>query len=488
MKRRIGAVITSVAISLVLLSLLAFMVMRGIERDGWVKDSQFLVEAVRDNYVYKDLIPTRQGKSFEDVASDFLASVKDVKNKPDFLLLVSSFLGGLMNPHTTVYYGEYSDILPPAMVDGMDSPVQEKDYIDDVKRWGEVADNTVYSLPIKIKYISGRYIVTDNGGQDIKVWSEVVQVNSVPVDDYVRDNMGYWLLTSDRLNDKYYFGTLSNINATKPMDVLLSFSDGKEISLRFVRTEYNFMPKKTTSFKVSHCGKKILYVHLTDFIDITNAMSAIASATDIDALILDVRDNGGGMWTLSEKAAQRINGREDFLFTGNFFMKKTAVDEVVQTPTNLIDSADMATPLGGNKDDYLFYERRTIIARNDIMKGVDTYVLSNNYSYSATEYFLQLVQKGNIATIVGDYSGGGLGITPTKLVYLKNSKLVVRVEVSGYYDDGYLHEQDGTTPDVLVQQDVGDYIRYLATGGERFYGSDYDTVYQRCLSRIADKD
>jgi hypothetical protein len=124
--------------------------------------------------------------------------------------------------------------------------------------------------------------------------------------------------------------------------------------------------------------RNVGYLKLNGFADVTacedTTVRAMASLNDVDALIIDLRDNGGGFGETARLIAGYLFDRPAFLF-----------DPRPNTPV----PARTASPVSGNK-----------------LVDKPVYVLTSSRTQSAAEYFVYNLKMLKRVTVVGETTAG----------------------------------------------------------------------------------
>ena len=142
-----------------------------------------------------------------------------------------------------------------------------------------------------------------------------------------------------------------------------------------------------------------------------------------DGLILDVRNNGGGLLTLSDRIASRFTNEK--ILTG-YLSYKTGTGH-----------SEFSKP------EPIYVEPATDRVR--WQKPVA--VLTNRRSYSSTNDFVGKMKQMPQAIIIGDKTGGGSGLPFSS--ELPNG-WSVRFSASPMYDPDMNHQEFGIEPDIKV--------------------------------------
>lgn len=166
---------------------------------------------------------------------------------------------------------------------------------------------------------------------------------------------------------------------------------------------------------------KIGYVYVLQFDKVT-VEQFISAIDDLDkqgmkGLVIDIRDNGGGLYTSCVEMLERLIKKDKLL---------------VYTETKA----------GVREDEY---------SKDDDSIDVPMVVLINGNSASASEIFAGAIQDYHLGTIVGSQSFGK-GIVQSVMPLLDGS--AVKLTISNYYTpSGDSIHKVGITPDVVVELD-----------------------------------
>lgn len=231
---------------------------------------------------------------------------------------------------------------------------------------------------------------------------------------------------------KWFTDYPSNFNSSVVYGSRYLGSDYKSVSgLRYNRIQNN----------------KVGYIYYGDFSDRfsdANIVNIFTYFKDCDALIIDVRNNGGGYLDLSEQLASYFFTEETV--TG-YMQHKTGNGH-----TQFSKPVAVKTP-----------------AHEKIHWGRPVAILTNRMSYSATNSFISRMKIAPNAVIVGDKSGGGGGLPLSS--ELPNGWMV-RFSSSPMYDAAMQHTEWGIDPDVKVDLNPAD----VANG--------YDTIIEQAITLL----
>lgn len=148
-------------------------------------------------------------------------------------------------------------------------------------------------------------------------------------------------------------------------------------------------------------------------------------------LIIDLRDNGGGMLTSAETLAARFTDKETLV---GYMRHKT----------------------GKGHDDFSSLEKQTLKPGKGIRWHKPVAVLVNRSVFSAANEFVKYMHHFPEVTIVGDRTGGGAGLPFSS--ELPNG-WSIRFSACPIYDTDMRSTEDGMEPDVSVGLSASDISR-----------------------------
>jgi C-terminal processing protease CtpA/Prc len=194
-------------------------------------------------------------------------------------------------------------------------------------------------------------------------------------------------------------------------------------------------------------GGKVGYMYYNDFSNVftdSNLDYIFTYFKDCNALIIDVRGNGGGYLSLAEKLASCFFEQETI--TG-YMQHKTGNGH-----TDFSDPVALKTP-----------------AHKSLQWQRPVAVLSNRHAYSATNSFISRMKQAPHAMVIGDKSGGGGGMPLSS--ELPNGWMV-RFSSSPMFDAGMNHIEWGVDPDVKVDMSNNDQLK------------GYDTIIEKAITQL----
>ena len=172
---------------------------------------------------------------------------------------------------------------------------------------------------------------------------------------------------------------------------------------------------------------------------------------DLDKLIIDIRNNGGGAIKNISNLTRHLMDEEYLLIKESFF-KKAYLDAKKSIFQKLLLAFSKKEPRG---EDVYFHvwDKKNIKPKKKPYSG-DLTVLINGQSYSAAAMTPALVKDRERGTLIGEQAGGSFHLAFagfSKYVTLKNSKLRIRIPIISLIYDVDENKQDrrqGVIPDI----------------------------------------
>ena len=275
-------------------------------------------------------------------------------------------------------------------------------------------------------------------------WDSIHTAYAIKVDT-VKSTFPFFDLMGNMLNELKdgHVNLYSNFNRSRYWkwfeDYPTNFSSSLIKNNRYLGSNYLI----AGGFKYAKINNGTIgYMYYEDFSDAfgdTNIAYIMNYFIGCKALIIDVRNNGGGSLDYSKQLA-------------SYFFKEETVTGYMRHKTG-DGHADFSTPV----------EIKTP-AHKTIQWQRPVAVLTNRMSYSATNDFVNRMKQAPNVTIVGDKTGGGGGLPLSS--ELPNGWLV-RFSSSPMYDAAMQNTEWGINPDVLDSIKVVDQAKGIDTIIER---------------------
>ena len=366
---------------------------------------------VKYNFVNFDIGPW---VNWDSLYMAYLPKISDTENTLEFYFLLMEFCAHLHDGHTGIIF-----------------PKELQKFIKG-------------RIPIQTRYIEDKIIVTKVYNESLRNEGvlpglELVKIDGLPSNKYAEKFIKpFWTSNSDhgRIRTIYEYALLRG-----PLDsvVNLTFKDenGNIFNKNIVRTSRIFSEWEPIIFK--NLGNRIGYVNIKSFSGdeiVTKFDSVFTYIKDTEALIIDLRDNGGG------------NGRIGWSILGYFtdkpfriFRWKTRQYRPLWRAWNFGEEVYKKPATLRNADIDNYYSKPVVL-------------LTRPRTGSMAENFCLGFRIMNRGKIIGGPTGGSSG---TPLIYSLPGGGYGKVVTSrGMYPDGKEYIGTGIQPDIEVNITIED--------------------------------
>ncbi|HLP06006.1 MAG TPA: S41 family peptidase [Paludibacter sp.] len=296
------------------------------------------------------------------------------------------------------------------------------------------------------KIIDTKYCYLDYKGVD---WDSVHTVYQVRVDT-VKNEFGFFNLLGSMLGELKdgHVNLYSDFNRSRYWrwftDYPSNFSSPLVFSDRYLGDDYLIAGGMRYGKIANGTIGYIYYGDLDDVFTDVNISYIFNYFASCSALIVDVRNNGGGYLDLSGKLAS-------YFFT----------EEKV--------TGYMAHKTGTGHSDFSSPVKIKTTPHKTIRWERPVAVLTNRMSYSATNEFVCRMKQAPHAVVIGDQTGGGGGLPLSSEI---PNGWMVRFSASPIYDADMNHIEWGIEPDIPVEMKPED------------EASGYDTIIERAITYL----
>ena len=225
--------------------------------------------------------------------------------------------------------------------------------------------------------------------------------------------------------------------------------------------ENNVTSKVIIDKKVAYLGIASLNPFNTEG-DMKEIRPFLESIKNYNALIIDIRGNGGGdssYWSnnlVPMLIDMPISWKTYYVYRGGGFSDnfvKVRISNSETRPIEEISDENLINTPPELLSDFKYFKKSEIVMqpKNTIGFKGKVYLLVDRHVYSSSEMFASFAKSTDFATLVGETTGGdGIGQDP--LIYsLPNSGYIMRFPgIMGLTDDGSCNEEHKTVPDVKV--------------------------------------
>jgi carboxyl-terminal processing protease len=389
--------------------------------------SKFWSEA-KYNFINFHLVPDLD---WDKTYLEFIPKVLATKSTLEYYRVLQMFCSKLKDGHTNVY-------LPNALDDEM---------------FGRPA--------IRTRLVEDKVIIIGVFEEKLKneglaIGQEVTEIDGIAVKKYAAENVAPYIGESTpQSNDVVvYQRFLLNGAVTKPIELTIKDLKGKIFKKTFPRLKWPDLNKIVPTrppFEMKMLANNIAFVKVNTMVDGDKAdqlfADNFAEISKADALILDLRENGGG----SSGIGYRILA---FLVNQPFKQSKWFTREYHPTfrPWGRVDKT-----FGDEKAfEYTLENIKKMRGENiePFLKPV--IVLSSPRTFSAAEDFLVAFKPLKRGLIIGEPSGGSTG-QPLQLNLPGGGSARICTK-HDTFADGTAFVGVGVIPDILAQPKVSDFV------------------------------
>ena len=330
------------------------------------------------------------------------------------------------------------------------------------------------TFPFETKIINNRLYVINNLTlfSSIPIGSEIIEINNKSMDQVIDE----WSKLVSYENEAF-----RNYQITKPINIGI-WNNFKSFKIKYI--EYN---SKKIKEKVVNGGiasnmyrffkskfqkpQKLIYKELTPEIgyigffscmDLKNYKNFYKSTfsnlknNGIKHLIIDIRDNGGGHSRIGAELMQYI-----------FHQSHNDLDSaIVKVSNELIATGKVKDKLWGKKE----VEPGKTFTRIPGLRQLkeyplrykgNTYLLTNNGTFSAGQGFASAFSCYGEGTIIGEETGGvTVGFGDVHIFKLPNTGLKIMTSWEQAFSSCGIDNQRGVIPDYIVKNSIEDYINH----------------------------
>ena len=257
----------------------------------------------------------------------------------------------------------------------------------------------------------------------------------------------YSLRMNDKMTNRQMFEVLCNMLSELRdghVNIFTSFDTGREWSWqenypsnvsdtllrRYLGTDY----KMSNGMLYRVLDDNIGYVRYSSFangIGASNLESMLATLAPCRGLVIDIRDNGGGLITTAQELAARFTNEEMVV---GYIQHKT----------------------GKGRNDFSKMEEQRLLPSSGRRWQKKVAVLTNRGVFSAANEFVKYMKCFPNTIVVGDRTGGGSGMPFSSQLPCGWS---VRFSACPMYDRDKQHTEFGIDPDYVVSLTDDDFAR-----------------------------
>ncbi len=489
-----------------------------------------------DNHPFLALKARTEGYDWVSHHDEFEAMVRGTKNDTEFARAVQTILTLINNGHTGVADRFVATLASrPQGIDDILWAAWEAQYagIDPAvaERWWTLARSSAgtpepdYYPCVYAVYNSGQYIVVGaspglSDSVDIKKELRVEAVDGQDVHAYVAGLRGTEWLRYDPIRRRVYQRVLALPKREVKLRLVSAAGEVTEIhgagrvppyrDLQYSRPPVLDMtasgspyPRTTGNLYACILGDDVGYLRVATMNlwgdpfraeqETSLLKDFFKDVRDLPALIIDIRENGGGgdpAWYRIVSLLASTEIRVDFanvMRNGDIVRPFAEWLETAVGPGSIIERerTDLDLPPEVMSDRYrnpVRFPQSIGPDPESVHYAGKVFLLVDDGVYSSTENFAAFCNGSAWATLVGSPTGGdGLGFN-LAMCRLPNSGLVIKFPMAmGLNPDMTANEETHTMPDVLVEQSLEDLLKVPAVCPPARPDPDSDTALRKCL-------
>lgn len=443
----------------------------------------FLEKNVPFIYDYEELY----GVGFEDMKNHYLQLVKSAETDFEYYAAVQGFVNNIPSGHFTLGYPNPDYI--PALYTYRTGDYPEFSGV--CEYWENVIHEECakhYGGGFRVMpyyYIDGEYIQSEYFSAECETeyyGAKLISADGVPIDEFVllsplgnklhydfqnekafremivfNDSFGteceveYETESGERRSEKMYYGTKA--------DIILSYIDyfywldnnpnedlGENENSEDNEADYSAGEVFGEGlYAYTDSEKNILYLKLYDFTyGGSEALKILDSGENPDNIIIDLRDNGGGMESICNALAERLSDR-DFEYGAEVYSVEKPYDDTAKRALKPTFKTNF-------KKLYSHYDSNSLTGKAE--KKYSIFVLVSHPSLSAADRFASIVKDNGLGTVIGAFNSGGEGYGSPDLKVLEKSGLYFYfTPYKSLNKDGTDNSVYGTSPDIYAKID-----------------------------------
>lgn len=442
-----------------------------------LEDFRYLYATLEDSYPFFQIGKDKTGFDWLGNKNKFEEQIKGTKNNEEFYNTVKGIVSMIQNGHTGVLSPSYYEDMVPgysSIINHVWGQVLTQNGVKEkYMGWSKIIKENKVALPIKIRYIEGRYVVTEDF-KNIKKGYFIDSIEDKPVDAYFKDNMDrYYLNYDDKRNKLYVKSSMILVQDGREYKVSAVSQDNQKISEYLTPIQYE--QNTASTLPASYAEDKILKENAIAYLKVESMSSRTLKADgkkilefyksikDYPTLVIDIRGNGGGSddyWRknivepiISETKSAAVAMAYKGNYTKPFLRGRGITTKPIEKLPEQFNSKYASSM------ERFTTTSRTVKPRNSVGFKGKLYLLVDDYVYSSSESFAAFCKATGFAELVGTTTGGdGIGIDPCVMA-LPNSGLVVRFSLDmGINSDGTVNEKVHTKPDIYTETTYEDFM------------------------------
>lgn len=453
-----------------------------------LQDFDYLYATLKDSFPFFEIEKEKTGFDWLGNKNKFQKQIESTKNNEEFYNTLKKIVTMVQNGHTGVVPPSYYENMAQGYSSLINIPwgqvLNQSGVRDKYKEWSKIINESINVLPVKMKYIEGRYVITEDY-KNIKKGYVLEAIENKSVDTYFKDNLDKYYLNYDYKRDKLYVKS-GMIIAEKGRNYKITAAAQDGVRLTEYVTPVKYEQSNSGADTISSSEEKILKENKIAYLKV-KSMSTRTLKSDgkkileffnkikgYPYLIIDIRGNGGGTdeyWMSNIVGPLIFEPKSEsaaMAYKGNYIKPFLIGRGITTKPIDKLPEqfkSNYALQMEGYVTDII-----TVKPVNSVNFKGKIYLLTDDCVYSSSESFAAFCKASGFAEIVGTTTGGdGIGIDPC-IMALPSSGLVIRFSLDmGINSDGTVNEKTHTRPDIYAETTYQDFLK------------DRDTILNKAL-------
>jgi C-terminal processing protease CtpA/Prc len=452
--------------------------LRELTSEEKLEDFKYLYATLKDSFPFFEIEKDKTGFDWLGNKDKFEKQIMVTKNNVEFYNTLKGIVNRIQNGHTAVLSPSYYDSMVPSYSSinnyAWEQVLTQSGVKEKYKGWGKIIIETKVVLPIKLKYIEGRYVVTEDF-KNIKKGYVIDSINDKAIDAYLNENMDRYYLNYDYKRDKLYLKSSMIIVAGGRDYKVTAKAQNNQRIVEYL-TPIKYEQNTSASLNDSSSEEKILKKNEVAYLNVKSMsnrtlitdgkkiLEFYRSIKDYPYLVIDIRGNGGGTdeyWqrNIVEPLIPETKSSDVAItYKGNYIKPFLRGRGII---TKSIDKLpkQFYSKYASTMNRFIATTRK-VKPRNSVSFKGKIYLLVDDYVYSSSETFAAFCKATGFAELVGTITGGdGIGIDPCVMA-LPNSGLVIRFSLDmGINSDGSVNEKVHTKPNIYVEPIFQDLVK-----------------------------
>ena len=436
------------------------------------------------------------GISYSDIKEYYKSLAENSQNDFEYFTVASGFLNNIPSRHMNLGF----PIISAADEEFRSALAANRSFVNAQDYWFDVIHEECKKYyetdiqPIIFAYYSGSYMGISEDDTSELNRSELLTVNDIPADEFIKLRSMTGKLKYDHVNQKPFRDTII-FNDTIGEKCTIEYIDiygekhrcevysGADLVMNYIGyfkqldglTEHDSTDTVSTE-KFDHTvigdmtitrseEMNILILRIDGFVSEKSNKEIIANviksaSEDIDNIIVDLRNNRGGYFEYAKGLLGAISDK----------------DIEINDSVYITEECYKRNP---KKNEYKFDELTGLykteekeIIKGEMAKGKKVYLLISDHTASSADMTVYEFKRNGLGTVIGTNNTGGERNGILCLNYSDISGLYYTyTEYSSYNDDGNINSVYGTAPDIYLDTNIENYFirkEIVQNGGDPY--------------------